>query len=592
MVAAGQPLRGTPAYRSLWPSFWNSKGNRNMRYQVLATDYDGTLADQGRVAGPVIEKIRQLQATGRRAVLVTGREMRDLVIVFPSYTIFDYIIAENGALIHETATGKEQLLGPPPDPFFVEALEKQGVHPLSAGKVIIATWVPYEQVVLDTIRNSGTERQVIFNKGAVMILPPGINKATGLRALLHSLHLSLHNTVAIGDAENDSAMLQAAECAVAVSNALPALKRIADWITVATHGNGVMELIDRLIGNDLSQLEAGLERHYLQLGEEEDGRPFGICPYRNGILLSGVSGSGKTTFTISIVESLIKQHYQFCLIDPEGDYLELPGAVVLGNELSLPSIEEIKDFLRDPDQNLVICTLSVPLPDRPSFFARLAPALLDLRRQYAHPHWLLLDEAHHLVPSTGLPADWLPGDFNNFILITTSPHALGQAILSKVGMLITIGKNPSYPFEQFCHILGLAIPEGIPALAEDELCIWERDGPRPPYKVRFHLPAQLQQRHKKKYAQGEMGDNSFVFTGPEEKLHLVANNLMLFGHIAEGIDTDTWLFHLRRRDYANWFRNCVHDVELARMAEAAEEMPNPEASRKYILDAISQKYTA
>jgi hydroxymethylpyrimidine pyrophosphatase-like HAD family hydrolase len=589
-----------------------------MRYQVLATDYDGTLADQGRVADNVIEKLRQLQATGRMAVLVTGREMKDLIEVFPAYKIFDYIIAENGALIHNTATGKDQLLGPAPDPAFVRALHEKGIHPISVGRVIIATWEPYEPAVLDTIKTAGIERQVIFNKGAVMILPTGINKATGLQALLHSLHLSVHNSVAIGDAENDGAMLQAAECAVAVSNALPALKSMADWVTPSGHGEGVMELMDQLITDDLSQLEERLTRHNLQLGKEEDSPPLSINPYRSGILVSGVSGSGKTTFTISIVESLISKGYQFCLIDPEGDYLEMPGCVVLGSGSSLPSIEEIKELLKDPSQNLVICTLSIPLADRPSFCIRLMPHLLDLRRQYGHPHWILLDEAHHLVPAhthlpplqgagtpppassphaTTLPAaggltDPLPADFNNFILISTSPHALGREILSKVGLLLIVGKNTLYPIEQFCQVVGGQVPDGIPSLAEHEVCVWERDRDRPPYKTTFQLPRQLKQRHKKKYAEGDMGDNSFVFTGPENRLRLKANNLMLFIHLAEGVDEETWSYHLYRGDFTKWFRDTVHDEELARVGEEAEKIKDPAVSQKQIIDFIAQKYTA
>lgn len=579
-----------------------------MRYHVLATDYDGTLADQGRVAENVMIKLEQLQASGRKAVLVTGREMKDLVEVFPAYKIFDYIIAENGALIHETATGKEQLLGPGPDPSFVQSLVEKGVYPISVGKVIIATWEPHEQLVLDTIKASGLERQVIFNKGAVMILPSGINKATGLQALLHSLHLSLHNTVAVGDAENDGALLQAAECAVAVNNALPALKAMADWVTTATHGNGVIELIDQLIDNDLAPLDEKLMRHNLELGvEPEDGvngRPFLVSPYHCGILLAGVSGSGKTTLTMSIMEDLIGKGYQLCLIDPEGDYLELPGTVVLGSGVSLPSMEEIKELLKDPGQNLVICTLSIPLADRPAFFALLISVLLELRHRYGHPHWILLDEAHHLAPSgihfpaasghsgSGTLMDLLPGDFNNFILISTSPHALSRDILSKVGLLITIGKNPVYPFEQFCRILGLEVPDGIPMLAEDELCVWEREISRFPRKVKFHLPRQLVQRHKKKYAQGDMGDTSFIFRGREKRLHLKANNLMLFMHIAEGIDADTWLFHLHRKDFTRWFREAVHDEELARIGEEAENIKDADGSKRKIIDFIAQKYTA
>lgn len=152
-----------------------------MRFHVLATDYDGTLADQGRVGEDVLNKLKEFQVSGRRTILVTGRKVKDLISVFPEYKIFDYIVAEYGAIIHETATGKDQLLGPEPDPSFVKSLEERGVYPISVGKVIIATWEPHEQAVLEVIKGSGSERQVIFNKGAVMILPPGINKATGLQ---------------------------------------------------------------------------------------------------------------------------------------------------------------------------------------------------------------------------------------------------------------------------------------------------------------------------------------------------------------------------------------------------------------------------
>ncbi|HEY4206439.1 MAG TPA: HAD family hydrolase, partial [Puia sp.] len=226
-----------------------------MRFHILATDYDGTLANQGRVGEDVLNKLKELQVTGRRKILVTGREMKDLIHVFPEYKIFDHIVAENGAVIHETATGKEELLGPQPDPAFIKALEDRGVYPMSVGKVIIATWEPHEQAVLEVIKESGSERQVIFNKGAVMILPPGVNKATGLQHLLHHLHMSLHNTVGVGDAENDGAMLQASECAVAVNNALPALKAMADVVMDNRHGKGVIELMDRIIATDLEEMD-------------------------------------------------------------------------------------------------------------------------------------------------------------------------------------------------------------------------------------------------------------------------------------------------------------------------------------------------
>ena len=561
-----------------------------MRYVVFASDYDGTLAAHGQVDPAMGDRLRQLKATGRRLVLVTGREMKHLALVFPDYHLFDYVVAENGGLIVDCATGEEIPLGPPPDAAFVRQLGQRGVHPLSVGKVILATWEPHEATVIETIKTTGSELQVIFNKGAVMILPSGINKATGLLALLHHLHLSIHNTVAIGDAENDLSLLQAAECAVAVANALPSVKAQADWVTQGSHGAGVAQLIDRLIENDLAGFDGDLTRHHLQLGDTEKG-PFVISPYQRGILLAGVTGGGKSTFTTVILETLLHHDYQFCLIDPEGDYLQLPDVTVVGNETSVPPLDEIHQLLKEPGQSLVICALSVPLTDRPSFFSHLLEVLTNLRIEYGRPHWLILDEAHHLLPlSSTMIADRMPADFNNFIIISTSPHALHPCVLGKIGTLITIGDNPRYPFEQFGETLHRPVPEDIPALGELDICVWRLDTGEPPFKAHYQQPRQLQQRHKRKYATGDMGENSFVFTGPEGRLHLVANNLMLFAHIAEGIDEDTWSWHLHRHDYAAWFRDTIHDEELAGVAQSAEVLRDPGASRLQILTFINSKY--
>lgn len=562
-----------------------------MRYQVFATDYDGTLAAHGQVDPAMSDRLRQLKATGRRLVLVTGREMRQLVLAFPDYGLFDFVVAENGGLIVDCATGEEIALGPPPDASFIRLLEQRGVHPLSVGKVILATWEPHEGTVIEAIKSAGNELQVIFNKGAVMILPPGINKATGLLTLLHRLHLSIHNTVAIGDAENDLSLLQAAECAVAVANALPSVKAQADWVTTEPQGAGVAQLIDRLLGNDLADLDGKLTRHYLLLGDTEKG-PFVISPYQRGILLAGVTGGGKSTFTTVILETLLHHDYQFCLIDPEGDYLQLPDVTVVGNETSVPPLEEVHQLLKDPGHSLVINALSVPLADRPGFFSHLLEVLTHLRVEFGRPHWLILDEAHHLLPpASTMVADRMPADFNNFIIISTSPHALHPCMLQKLGMLITIGDNPRYPFEQLGKQLHRPIPNNIPSLGEQDICVWRLDSDEPPFKVHYQQPKQLSQRHRKKYATGDMGDNSFVFTGPEGRLHLVANNLMLFLHIAEGIDEETWSWHLHRHDFAAWFRDTIHDGELAAVAQSAEAQQDPAAGRRQILTFINSKYT-
>ena len=142
-----------------------------------------------------------------------------------------------------------KLLAEPAPAKFSQALIARGV-PTAVGRVIVATVEPHEVTVLQTIKEMGLELEMIFNKGAVMILPTGINKATGLRAGLLSLGLSTRNVIGVGDAENDHAFLRICGSGIAVANALPSLKERADFVTTRRHGEGVTELIEHLLANN------------------------------------------------------------------------------------------------------------------------------------------------------------------------------------------------------------------------------------------------------------------------------------------------------------------------------------------------------
>lgn len=225
-----------------------------MHYLALACDYDGTLAHDGKVAGNVIDALVRFRESRRRLLLVTGRELPDLKRTFNHLELFDSVVAENGALLFSPATGCERPLAEPPPESFVAALRAHGVGPISVGRVIVATWTPYETQVLATIRDLGLELQVIFNKGAVMVLPSGVNKATGLLAALDDLKIPPYQVVAVGDAENDHALLDAVGMGVAVANAVPMLQERAQWVTTGDHGQGVIELIDRLLKTDLAEI--------------------------------------------------------------------------------------------------------------------------------------------------------------------------------------------------------------------------------------------------------------------------------------------------------------------------------------------------
>src|SRR4051794_27354964 len=142
-----------------------------MRYLALCCDYDGTLAHDGRVDGATLAGLERLLASGRRLVMVTGRELPDLQATFPRLDLFERVVAENGALIYRPASREEKPLAERPPDRFIDRLRSRGVSPVSVGRVIVATWRPHEHAVLETIRELGLELQVIFNKGAVMVLP-------------------------------------------------------------------------------------------------------------------------------------------------------------------------------------------------------------------------------------------------------------------------------------------------------------------------------------------------------------------------------------------------------------------------------------
>ncbi len=209
------------------------------------------LAHDGRVCAETLEMIEKLLATGRKLILVTGRTMDDLSAAFFALSRFHRVVAENGAILYDPGTRQERVLCRPPPEEFLDTLQTRGVRWLSTGRVIISTRQPEEAAVLAAIRDLGMELQVILNRGAVMVLPAGINKATGLLAALDSLGLSAHAVVGIGDAENDGAFLNLCECSVAVANALFALKEQVDWVTRGDDGAGVGEVIEELVANDL-----------------------------------------------------------------------------------------------------------------------------------------------------------------------------------------------------------------------------------------------------------------------------------------------------------------------------------------------------
>ncbi len=560
-----------------------------MRYLCLACDFDGTLASDGVVPDDVLQALTRVTASGRSLILVTGRRLEDLFRVFSHVDLFDYLVCENGGLLYRPLTKAARVLAEPPGKKFVDALRESAIVP-EIGKVVVATWHPNESKVLEIVQELGLDMHISFNKGAVMILPPGVNKGSGLEAALCEMGLSAHNVVAIGDAENDLSLLAACECSAAVGNALQSIKDYADITLKHDHGKGVVELIDRLLDNDLIDCAQQLKRHKFLLGHDSNGAQVGYPSHDFRVLIAGPSQSGKSTATMSVLKQFASAGYQYCVIDPEGEYDSAPRAVTIGNEHYVPEVEDVIRVLANPDDNVVVNLLGVPLNERAGFLARIFAAIQYMRRVNGRPHWLVIDEAHHMLhpywDQTFEPVWHEPGAV---VTVTVDPGEISKTVLESMDLVLAIGKDPGHTLRTFAGIVEQTLPDiDTGQLGWGEALAWFRDDFGPPYKVG------MVSSPMKKYADGNLGSQrSFYFTGPAGRLNIRCQNLIFFMQVGEGVDEETWLYHLRRGDYSSWFRNVIGDECLAGDTEKLEQNHELSASesRSAIKMLIERRYT-
>jgi len=214
---------------------------------AIASDYDGTIADDGVAAPSTIAALRRFKATGRKLILVTGRHLDDLKSALPELDLFDIAVLENGGLLYYPQTDTVRALADPPSAALVAHLRPRNLPEFQVGQTIVATKATEEAIVREAIGALGLDLEIILNTDALMVLPPGVHKASGLDAALADLSISAASVAAIGDAENDIVFLKRAGQAIAVANALPQVKAIAHRVTKAERGAGVEEFIDLLI---------------------------------------------------------------------------------------------------------------------------------------------------------------------------------------------------------------------------------------------------------------------------------------------------------------------------------------------------------
>jgi energy-coupling factor transporter ATP-binding protein EcfA2 len=333
------------------------------------------------------------------------------------------------------------------------------------------------------------------------------------------------------------------------------------------------------------------------LGENENNLPVAVDLLNEAVLICGTSGSGKSTLATTLLERVSAEGLQIVIFDPEGDYNSLEFLISLGSPERIPLVEEVIDILRNPERNLSLNLLGVALEHRPELFAEMLPRVLELRSRTGHPHLIVVDETHHL-----LPTDWkkephlFQRNGKGILYITVHPESVARSVLETVNSVLVVGENPEGKIQDFCSVIDRPVPP-LPVL-ESKLpsgtALLYRREPEVLSLVRTEKPTVLRKRHSRKYAEGNLGpERSFYFRGPDDKLNLKAHNLILFVQLADGVDDETWLFHLHKQDYSAWLRRYIKNSDLALEVSQIEldKSLSPIESRLAIRRAIEANYT-
>jgi hydroxymethylpyrimidine pyrophosphatase-like HAD family hydrolase len=556
-----------------------------MRFAVLACDYDGTIARDGRVDDETVWDLGRVRTSGRRLVLVTGRDLPTLRSVYRHLELFDRVVVENGALLYRPEEGSEQRLADPPPAALVERLRGNGV-PVDTGAAVIFTWRPNEVAALEAVAELGLGHQVILNREAVMVVPPGVTKGTGLLAALDELRLSPHNAVAVGDAENDHDLLAVAACGVAVGDAVSALADRADFVTEAPGPEGAREVIAALLDDDLASWR--VETRPVPLGQDAEGSEVVWSPAGPAMLVTGGSGSGKSTLVSALLERLAAGRYEVVVIDPEGDFEDLPGAVSLGAANATPVVQEITDLVETGVGVTVVSLLAVAMHDRPRFVRELLDRLAEIAGRLGRPHAVVVDEAHHAFPREApVDIETLP---QGLVLVSNTPGRLQHEALAGVETVVAVGDGARARIDETAQAIVTARPAG-PADADRAVVAWRV----PTGQLTWFDPLPTRhrrRRHASKMIAGDAGKGQRLFiTGPHRALSLEVRNLSEMVRIAEGVDEATWSHHRERHDWSHWVRDMLDDDDLASAIETIETNElDAGAGRRRLREEVTLRY--
>ena len=565
--------------------------------QAIAVDYDGTLTQNDVPDGAVLDAIRSARAGGRAVVLVTGRILSELRAVFPEVDgEFDAIVAENGAVLAD-ADGVRNLAAPV-DPALGQLLAQREIT-VRQGRVLLACDSRHAPIVFEELLRLGIDGQVVRNRGALMVLPSGVTKGSGLVQALGNLGISRHSTLGVGDAENDHQLLGSCELGAAVANAVPALKRRADLVLDQPDGAGIIEL---LTGPVLAGTRRLPPRHWqLLLGHDDDRNPVHVPASQLNLLLTGGSCSGKSYLAGLLIEQLVRLDYSVLVLDREGDHHSLGdrrGILAVGGSQRLPTAHELTALLRHRFGSVVVDLSQHDQCAQQAYLAQIMPAVLAQRAVTGLPHWLVLEEAHSLLAD---PPPWrgLADQLSGLCVSTYQPDALPAMVRDELDVFVLCAGTGDGSAEAAAFVAGQTgwperrLAEPLTEGHRKRALLVRRDGPAPTaFTVGSRSSSHV--RHWHKYIDSDLPEPNRFYFEPHEHRRVAANLREFHRHLG-GCAAASIARHARHHDFSNWIRAVLQDLELAQHIAVAERSlqfddRSVEDVRDAIRDAIERRY--
>ena len=567
-----------------------------MKPRVLALDFDGTIAVNDTIDVDVAAAIQEARTAGLLVVLVTGRTLSDLDALFCSPPPFDAIVAENGAVLRLPNLFSPVMLTQAPDLQFLAELQSHGIRHQRGHCVVDASADVAPQIV-EIIRRLGLPLAITFNLSRLMILPHGVSKASGLQEALWRLRASVHNTIAVGNAENDHELLEVCEIGAAVAWGSEALKRNADEIVPGDDPRAVARYIRGILS--LARIPpARMGRRQIRFGTLSTGEPLDFAVRGRNILIGGDPKSGKSWMAGSLCEQLILQRYSLCILDPEGDYacLEaLPGVIVRPVDSSDASFPGLERDLAHPDLSLVIDLSAAPQEDKPRLARRLLETVNRFRRTTGLPHRVVVDEAHYFLNRLDDPR-LFDHELGGYLLVTYRISDLSPDILrASEAVIVTRVADRRQALALLALAPGIRTSEGLALLANlaiDEAALLpgplESGNSLKRFRVAPRLAAHV--RHRRKYADVPVRlDQEFVFTQAGRPVGNRARAVRdLLSELPE-LPADVVQGHLDRGDFHRWIEDVFGDSELGAAIRCLERVHVPNV-REALVHAIADRY--